>query len=99
MSVLRRREWNCISWYFIVLYQSQISYIKYLLLLLSGDFSGYRRPRPIVWTSHSILGIKALRNNVKEPGTEAASPRSSERLRVEGLLSFVKGFLSLTVVI
>jgi hypothetical protein len=58
-----------------------------ILLLLSGDFSGYRRSRPIVWTPHSILGIKALRNNVKEPGTKAASSRSTERSRGEGLLN------------
>jgi hypothetical protein len=42
-SVLRCCEWSCISWYFIVLYLSQFCYIKYLLLLLSGDFSGYHR--------------------------------------------------------
>jgi hypothetical protein len=37
----------------------------------------YRRSRLIAWTPHSILGIKALRNNVKEQGTKAASPCSN----------------------
>jgi hypothetical protein len=61
-------------------------YIKDMLILLPGDFPGYRQSRPTAWSPHPNSGIKALGNNVKEPGTKAASFPSQVVLRGEGLL-------------